>query len=264
MAVSLVLFVLAGWQLHTIIPDAAFSQKILKENRYFLTFINQGVSNFGSEAQQKSLYKAQQFDYNARLFNVANDFQNAFYEVRKSHAQLRDLYKDMLDKQYIGTTKTILDSIAPRVLATRDAKALKLMKLAYRDLSECRRFMRIGFNYNKFLYSVKIRYYIDAVKMARRSKRYAFLALIEINTPLEDKKEYRTQTIEEAMSKVETDSITDFERVFNLLTNYIDRKLITDTHNFLRHHHDNYGFIKAQDLLAKNLPNLTTNDAHLR
>ena len=81
---------------------------------------------------------------------------------------------------------------------------------------------------------------------------------------LEDKKEYRTQTIEEAMLKVETDSITDFERVFNLLTNYIDRKLITDTHNFLRHHHDNYGFIKAQDLLAKNLPNLTTNDAHLR
>ena len=57
---------LACSQASAVIPDAAFSEKIIKDNNYFITFINTGVSNFGNEAQKQSLYKAQQLDHNAR------------------------------------------------------------------------------------------------------------------------------------------------------------------------------------------------------
>jgi len=253
----IVVLFLSCSQAAAIIPDAAFSEKIIKDNHYFITFINTGVSNFGSEEQKKNLYKAQQFDHNARLYHVALDFKHTFIEVRKSHVAMRDLYYDMLQNTYIKTTLEMLDAIAPQIIASKDAKAARFIQLAYRDLQDCRRYVRFGRNLNKFLYSMKIRYYIDAVKLIRRSKRYGILALMEINTPYEDKAEYKTQTLDEAIRKVEAEDLTDYERVKFKLQNFINRRLIKDPYDYMTHHNDNYGYIAKKNALFENIPNLT-------
>ena len=105
----------------------------------------------------------------------------------------------------------------------------------------------MGKNTTRFLYSKKIRYYIDSIKQCRRSKRYAFLALIESKTPLEEKTKYRTQTLDEGLTRtVDTEKLSDYNRVKNKLTNMINRKLFKNSYNFFLHHDDNYAFISGE------------------
>ncbi len=243
-------------------PDQTFTERALKDNRYFIDFINKGVSNFGTEKNMDQLKEANQHNFNANLWYLQSDYVNSFKEIKASQELLRDLYLDLLTNRYIEDARYLLDLSAPQIVQSKDKKAEMFLRLGYRDLEVSRQYYLKGFNYNRFLFSSKIRHYIDGIKRARRAKRFAFLALIESKTPVEEKDEYRTQTLDEALRKIETEDISDYERVKNLLTNMINRQLFKDEYNFFLHHYDNYGYIseEKENMLKKSSETLNTED----
>jgi hypothetical protein len=227
-------------------PDQGFVEKILRENRYFIEYANVCVSNFGASENIKVLKDANQHNFNANLFYLESNYVDAFKEIRMSQEILLDLYYDLLQKRYLEDARTLLDLNAPIIIQSKDKKSAHFLQLGYRDTEVARQFRDMGYNYNRFLFSNKIRYYIDGIKRARRAKRFAFLSLIESKTPIEDKAEYQTQTWDEARSKEDREKIRDYERVKNGMVNQINRKLYTDSMNFFLHHDDNYGLISAE------------------
>jgi len=227
-------------------PDQGFVEKILRENRYFLEYANVAVSNFETPENIKALKEANQHNFNANLYYLESNYVSAFKEIRMSQEILLDLYYDILNKRYIEDSRTLLDLNAPVIIQSKDKKAALFLQLGYRDVEVARQFRDMGYNYNRFLFSNKIRYYIDGIKRARRAKRFAFLSLIESKTPIEDKAEYQTQTWEDARNKDDRETIRDYERVKNNMVNQMNRKLYTDTYNFFLHHDDNYGLISRQ------------------
>lgn len=232
--------------IHSAAPDQGFVEKILRENRYFIEFANVGVSNFGSPENEKSLKEANQHNFNANLYYLESNYVDAFKEVRLSQEILLDLFHDILQKRYIEDSRTLLDLNAPIIIQSKDRKSAHFLQLGYRDVEVARQFRDMGFNYNRFLFSNKIRYYIDGIKRARRAKRFAFLSLIESKTPIEDKVDYQTQTWDDARNKDDREKIRDYERVKNNMVNQINRKLYSDNMNFFLHHDDNYGLISGQ------------------
>ena len=232
--------------LYAAAPDQGFVEKILRENRYFIEFANVSVSNFGSPENEKALRDSNQHNFNANLYYLESNYVDAFKEVRLSQEILLDLFYDVLQKRYLEDSRSLLDLNAPIIIQSKDRKSAHFLQLGYRDVEVARQFRDMGFNYNRFLFSNKIRYYIDGIKRARRAKRFAFLSLIESKTPIEDKAEYQTQTWDDARNKDDREKIRDYERVKNSLTNQMNRKLYTDNMNFYLHHDDNYGLISAQ------------------
>ncbi len=232
--------------LHSAAPDQGFVEKILRENRYFIEFANVSVSNFGSAENEKSLKDANQHNFNANLYYLESNYVDAFKEIRLSQEILLDLFYDVLQKRYLEDSRSLLDLNAPIIIQSKDRKSAHFLQLGYRDVEVARQFRDMGYNYNRFLFSNKIRYYIDGIKRARRAKRFAFLSLIESKTPIEDKVDYQTQTWDDARNKDDREKIRDYERVKNSLTNQMNRKLYTDNMNFYLHHDDNYGLISGQ------------------
>lgn len=232
--------------LHSAAPDQGFVEKILRENRYFIEFANVSVSNFGSAENEKALKDANQHNFNANLYYLESNYVDAFKSIRLSQEILLDLFYDVLQKRYIEDSRALLDLNAPIIIQSKDRKSAVFLQLGYRDVEVARQFRDMGYNYNRFLFSNKIRYYIDGIKRARRAKRFAFLSLIESKTPIEDKVDYQTQTWDDARNKDDREKIRDYERVKNSLTNQMNRKLYTDNMNFYLHHDDNYGLISGQ------------------
>lgn len=241
-------------------PDQGFVEKILRENRYFIEYANVCVSNFGSAENEKSLKEANQHFFNANLYYLESNYVDAFKEIRLSQEGLLYLYYDLIQSRYLEDSRTLLDLNAPIIIQSKDKKSALFLQLGYRDVEVARQFRDMGYNYNRFLFSNKIRYYIDGIKRARRAKRFAFLSLIESKTPIEDKVEYQTQTWEEAHNKDENEKIRDYERVKNNMINQLNRKLYTDSMNFFLHHDDNYGLISGtkKSVLKDAFKELTT------
>jgi hypothetical protein len=241
-------------------PDQGFVEKILRENRYFIEYANVCVSNFGTVENEKSLKESNQHNFNANLYYLESNYVDAFKEVRLSQEILLDLYYDVLQKRYIEDSRTLLDLNAPAIIQSKDKKSALFLQLGYRDTEVARQFRDMGYNYNRFLFSNKIRYYIDGIKRARRAKRFAFLSLIESKTPIEDKVDYQTQTWDDHRNKDDREKIRDYERVKNNMVNQMNRKLYGDGMNFFLHHDDNYGLISGQkkSLLKDSFKDLQT------
>ncbi len=235
------------WPLGAVSIDQSTTERIIKENRYFLAFINVSVSNFGEKTHIEILKKANQHHFNAHMWYLQSNYVRSYQEIKRSQSLLRDLYLTILDDYYREDARILLDISAPIIIQSKDKKAEHFLKLGYRDLEESKVFREMGYNYNRFLFSNKIRFYIDAIKNARRAKRFAFLAIIESKIPVEEKDEYKRQTLDDHLFKNEdSDSITTYEDVKNKLTNLINRKLITNNYNFFLHHDDNFAKVSKE------------------
>ncbi|MCB1202603.1 MAG: hypothetical protein KDK41_18335, partial [Leptospiraceae bacterium] len=202
---TILILLLSAGTLFAVSPDQSFTERILKENRYFIEFINVPVSNYGTEKNIEMLKSANQYNFNANLWYLQSDYTKAFQEIRRSQELLRDLYLDLLQNRYLEDARQLLDISAPEIIQAKDKQAENFLRLGYRDLEVSRQFMVKGYNYNRFLFSNKIRLYIDGIKRARRARRFAFLALLESKTPYEEKAEYRLQTLDEYLRGPEKD-----------------------------------------------------------
>jgi len=241
--VSLTLFL--GLHSYAIVPDQTMIERALKDNRYFLDFINVAVSNFGTRKQEKLFGSANRTNFNAHRFFLRSNFSKAYKEIRASHETLRDLYNDILNNRFHIDAQYLLDMSAPVIIQSRDKLAERYLRLGYRDLEVSKQFYKVALNYNRFLFSNKIHFYIDSIKRARRAKRFAFYALIESKKSLSEKKRFQTQTLNQALNKSDyvEEKQPDYIKVRNTLKNLISRKIIVNNAQFFLHHDDNFGLI---------------------
>ena len=241
-----ILFFQMAFSANAVPVDYTLSEKILHDTEYFLRFLDMAVTNFGEKQHVKALVEANDLKFKAHLEYLQGNYAQSYKLVKRSQELLNTLYFEMV-AIYDKDAEKLLQISAPIIVQAKDKTARLFLRRGYRDLKLNRNFKKIGKNTTRFLYSKKIRHYIDSIKQCRRSKRYAFLALIESKTPLEEKTKYRTQTIDEGLTRtVDTEKLSDYERVRNKLTNMINRKLFKNSYNFFLHHDDNYTFVNGE------------------
>lgn len=162
--------------------DQTTTERILGENREFVEFMNICVTNFGKgriENINDKFTKVYQYHFNGQVGYLQSDYKNAFHHVRESQRNHVDLCGEVISKIYLEDSKVILDKLAPEIIKSKNARARLYLTLGYRDRAVGRNFQTISDASNPKLYSYKIFRYIEGIKMARRAKRYGFLALYE-------------------------------------------------------------------------------------
>lgn len=162
--------------------DQTTTERILGENREFIDFMNICVTNFGKgriESINDKFTRVYQYHFNGQVGYLQSDYKNAFHHVRESQRNHVDLCGEVISKIYLEDSKVILDKLAPEIIKSKNARARLYLTLGYRDRAVGRNFQTISDASNPKLYSYKIFRYIEGIKMARRAKRYGFLALYE-------------------------------------------------------------------------------------
>jgi len=158
--------------------DQTTTERILKENRRFVEFINLCVTNFADDKKEDFL-KAYDKHFNADVAYLQSDYRRAYKRVYSSQGEMEKLYRDLVKNYYLEDSKTILDRLAPDIIRSKNKRARLYLTLGYRDRTVSWVHYTVADASNPKFYSYKLYKYVDAIKMARRSKRYAFLALFE-------------------------------------------------------------------------------------
>jgi hypothetical protein len=171
--------------------DQTTTERILKENRRFVEFINPCVTNFADDKKEDFL-KAYGKHFNADIAYLQSDYRRAYKRVYSSQCDMEKLYRDLVKNYYLEDSKTILDRLAPDIIRSKNKRARLYLTLGYRDRTVSWVHYTVADASNPKLYSYKLYKYVDAIKMARRSKRYAFLALFESQNT-ESKRKIYTQ-----------------------------------------------------------------------
>ncbi|MES0491888.1 MAG: hypothetical protein ABUK01_17970 [Leptospirales bacterium] len=239
----LLYLILSSSIVYPVMADRSFMVKALPENRSFIDFISVSVTNFGTGEHYDLLEEAYLFDYYANLEYLKGEYTNSHRKLLSSQKVLRDLYYDILTKIYEPDASNLLQMSAPVILLAKDKKGEYYLTNGYQHLDKAISIRLRGYNYNKFLYSNKIRFYRMAITEIRLAKKYALMALIESNTPIVDKDDYRLQSINEAKGVLEPTKITQYEKIKYGILNNISRKNLPDDFLFLLHHNDNYNYI---------------------
>ncbi len=162
--------------------DQTTTERILKENKYFIEFLNVGLTNLAKakiEKVDQKFFDIYQTHFNAQVSYLQSNYKNSFYNIRNSQKKQVDLCVELINNIYLEDAKNILDKLAPMIIRSKNQRARLYLTLAYRDRSICRNFETIADASNPKLYSYKVAQYIEGIKFARRAKRYGFLALYE-------------------------------------------------------------------------------------
>jgi hypothetical protein len=162
--------------------DQTTTERMLKENRDFIEFMDVCVSNFGKDRirqYREKFFEIYQFHFNAQVFFLQSDYKNAFTNVRLSQGKHTQLYAEILKDIYLEDAKDILDKFAPYIIRSKNTRARLYLTLGYRDRAVSKNFEKIGNASRPKLFSYKLHKYVEAIKFARRAKRYGFLALYE-------------------------------------------------------------------------------------
>ncbi|PKL38184.1 MAG: hypothetical protein CVV44_13540 [Spirochaetae bacterium HGW-Spirochaetae-1] len=162
--------------------DQTTSERILKENKAFIEFINVSLTNF-ADAKADGFMKIYEMHFNADVAYLQSDYKRAYKKVYACQGEMVKLYESILRDLYLEDSKNILDRLAPGIIKSKNSRARLYLTLGYRDRTISMTHYTIGEASNPKLFSYKIYKYEEGIKMARRAKRYAFLALFESQNP---------------------------------------------------------------------------------
>ena len=162
--------------------DQATSERILGENRGYIEFLNVCISNFATQ-KYSEFEDVHRIHFNADIAYLQSDYKRTYTRVYESQGKMMKLYETVLKDLYLEDSKNILDKIAPGIIKSKNARARLYLTLGYRDRTVSMTFYTIGEASNPKLFSYKIFKYEEGIKMARRAKRYGFLALFESRKP---------------------------------------------------------------------------------
>ena len=172
------------------------AEKGLRDNRYFIYFINSSVTNYGTDDQKKVFREIIQRDLMSQILYLKFMFYESFVEIRKSQRKLIDIYREIL-RSDIDMSKKMLDAFAPAVISSEDPLAREYLRLGYRETINTSIEMGMGDNYRPTLYSMRLYKYVKAVKRIKEAKKYGFYALIRARMTKEEKAKFKTITYDD-------------------------------------------------------------------
>ncbi len=169
--------------------DQVTTERLLKENKHFIDFINITITNFGNKKIDdfKRIYEKH---FNAEVAFLQSDYSRAYKRIYASQKDMVKLYEDLLKDHYLEDSKSILDKLAPEIIRSKNARAKLYLTLGYRDRTVGWTHFTVGEATNPKQYSKKLYKYEKAIKMSRRAKKYGFLALFESRNAEEKRKIY--------------------------------------------------------------------------
>ncbi|MCL2155950.1 MAG: hypothetical protein FWH53_09825 [Leptospirales bacterium] len=156
--------------------DQASIERLLKDNREFVDFINVCVTNFNMD-KKNDLFTIYQKHFNAEISYLQGNYKRAFDEIYSSQKDMVELYELILTEHYLEDSKNILDGYASEIIKFKNSAAKHYLSLGYRDRTIARNLYIAGEATYPKLYSYKINKYLEAIILSRRAKRYAFFAL---------------------------------------------------------------------------------------
>lgn len=156
--------------------DQTYVERILKENREFIDFLDICVTNFAPEKKDE-LFNIYQKHFNGEVAYLQGEYKRAFDYVYDSQNDMVSLYEFILTELYMEDSKGLLDGLAPVIIRSKNNLARQYLTLGYRDRAVARTFYVSGEASYPKLYSYKIFKYREGVTYARRAKRYALLSL---------------------------------------------------------------------------------------
>jgi len=156
--------------------DQTYVERILKENRGFIDFLDVCVTNFAPEKKDE-LFNIYQKHFNGEVTYLQGEYKRAFDYVYDSQKDMVALYEYVLTELYMEDSKNMLDGLAPVIIRSKNNLARQYLTLGYRDRAVARTFYVSGEASYPRLYSYKIFKYREGVTYTRRAKRYALLAL---------------------------------------------------------------------------------------
>ncbi len=158
--------------------DQTNTEKMIKENKHFIEFINITVTNFGDDKKEQ-FANAYGKHFNGEVAYLQSDYVRAYKRIYSSQGVMVKLYQDMLKNKYLEDSKDILDKLAPNIIRSKNTKAKHYLTLGYRDRTLGWNQYTEGDATNPKQFHLKLFKFEEAIKMARRAKRYGFLALHE-------------------------------------------------------------------------------------
>ncbi len=156
--------------------DQTYVERILKDNRSYVEFINICVSNFAPEKKDE-LFTIYQKHFNGEVAFLQGDYKRAFDNVYDSQKDMELLYEYMLTSHYLEDSKNMLDGLAPEIIRSKNSLSRQYLSLGYRDRTVARTHYVVGEATHPKLRSYRIFKYQEGINMARRAKRYGLLAL---------------------------------------------------------------------------------------
>ncbi|AKP26455.1 adhesin OmpL37 family surface protein [Leptospira interrogans] len=227
----------------------------------------------GALPSYTSLKKANQFDFNGNMLYFQSNYSLSFKNLRGAQGEMKDLYQ-ATHEQYLQNSRILLEYASPLIVRSNDKIAQHLLRLGFRDLKSSEDHFTIAYNSAPYQFRYKLLLHGEGIKIARRARKFALLAMIASKTPTEDKPEYQFVNLDDMRAAVEKETITDYEKVRNTLINYIDndllqRKIVPPGEakdkpiDILEIHDDNYGIITSGRISMMDMSNeeIKTSDA---
>ncbi|MBM9501349.1 AraC family transcriptional regulator [Leptospira sp. 201903071] len=202
-----------------------------------------------------SLKKANQFDFNGNMWYYQSNYSLSFKNLRGAQGEMKDLYQ-ATHEAYLQNSRVILEYASPLIVRSNDKIAQHLLRLGFRDLKSSEDHFTTAYNSAPYQFRYKLLLHSEGIKIARRARRFALLAMIASKTPAEDKPEYQFVNLDDIKATAEKENISDYERIRNTMINYIDNDLIQrkivppgeskdKPIDILEIHDDNYSFITS-------------------
>ncbi|MBE7410735.1 MAG: hypothetical protein L6Q54_08215 [Leptospiraceae bacterium] len=189
----------------------------IKENEYFLTAINSSVSNLGDENDKKLFKRCIQHHIESSILYLQFEVGKSYTEVRHTQELIIVLYQSLLNKN-IEFLKEEFSRLGKYAVQTGNKKALFYMRLGMRDLAVGEQKILSAKNTRPYLYLLKIKDMVEALKSLKQSGKYiVLLALMyESDYPVDAE-------------------LTKFEEI----KHEINRAMFSKKEKFNKIHHDN-------------------------
>lgn len=238
--------------------------RLIQFNERALQFIDVCVSNFGTEEHVELLKSANQDNFTGKIWFLQNEYRRSYEFLHKSQGTLRTLFLRMYQDVYSISARQLLEEFSAQIIEQRDQHANYFLRMGYRDLEMSRQYSVMGYNYNRFLYSNKIVLYMDAIKYARKAKRYAMRSILEVNTPVTEKAAYKKQSITEGLGYAPSfkEDVGVYVRLRRAINGLISTRKLSRESQYLLHHDDNYARISVNksSVLNDMVDELSTKD----
>ncbi len=190
----------------------------VEENQLILQTINSSVSNFGNDNEKKLYKRCIQHYVESQILYIESDYPKAYKEIRQTQKLLILLYEKVLEKN-ISMIRSELNRLGSISRGREKTETLAFLRMGFRDLEEAEQKFVFAKNTRPFLYLLKLREMLFALKILKHSG--IFVILLEL--------------LHEADFPANI-SETEFEKV-----GYeIKRVISKDKEKFLMIHWDNY------------------------
>ncbi|WP_367897658.1 AraC family transcriptional regulator [Leptospira sp. WS58.C1] len=201
----------------------------------------------------RSFKKANQADFNGNMWYFQSNYSLSYKNLKSAQGEMKDIFQ-VVHENYIKTARILLEAASPMIIRSNDKIAQHLLKLGFRDLKSSEDNFTSAYNSSPYQFRVKLVLFGEGIKIARRARRFALLAMIASKTPNDDKREFQFVNLDEVRNIAEKENISDYDRIRNTLIDYIDNELLSqkiappgegkdNPVDILEVHDDNYSFI---------------------